>query len=255
MRVVMLGIISCLPLIKSEVFAAPVTQTFVIDATRSGYTIGGTSIDSLGNSFPLVEQFPGSMSTQLTGFLTVTYDYGGTLNIVTSSVESLDDKMSQPLGALASWAVKSDTPLGLYEAAQRDVVNEITGVTSLSSDGSFSASSFQTRWLSGKIDYSYLPFGTESVVFRQDVLLPWPPGLEGVLADNPFGRPEIVFDLAGASTLVRRDSSRLNLQWTGSIAAVAVPEASSITLLSIGASCLAAWRMRKPRKSPLLVRE
>jgi hypothetical protein len=220
----------------------PITQTFFVDSALSGYTITGSASDSLGNVLPLAEQSPGSMIARFSGYLTVEYELGGALTILDSSFTSIDAGTAEPFGTPASTAYKTTGPGGTLFVAQRGLNNEFAGTTPLAADGQFSVSNLSYAWTSGDIDYVLSPFSAKSTFLLTNLFYPYPPGLTGSLDEDAAGGPRITFDIAGGGPLRGLQGHNLNLQWTGSVTAVAVPEASSMALAGIGAMCVLGWR-------------
>jgi hypothetical protein len=246
LRAYVVLIISALTL-TGTVHAGPITRTFVVDSSLSSYTITGSASDPLGNVLPLAEQSPGSMTARFSGYLTVEYELGGDLQILDSSFTSIDAGSAQPFGTAASTAYQATGPGGTLFVAQRGLNNEFAGTTPLATDGQFSVSNFSYAWTSGDIDYGLSPFSPKSTFLLTNLFYPYPPGLTGNLDEDAVGGPRITFDIAGGGPLRGLQGHNLNLQWTGTVTAVAVPEASSFSLGIAGVAVLLLWRARTVR--------
>ncbi len=221
---------------------SPITQTFLIDSSLSTYSISGSILDA-----DMTAQAPGSLTTFLSGYLTVEYELGGTFTILESSIIPIQNGVFLPFNAPAANAFAASTNDGTIFGAVRNVSSYIGGSTTMDANGAFSASELTLSYDSFKIDvlspqWGYVPFSLPS-----NVPFPLFPGLMGQLHTNTPNGPRLEFDVASGGPLTLGENPVGLMNFQGTIVAVAVPEASSLVMMATAGLSMAGYGLMRKR--------
>lgn len=228
----------------SEADAAMLTRTFVIDPNLSGYSVSGTWTDTLGNSVPLLEQAPESMTAHMAGELTVQYELGGTITFLGGQIRTLDQPGPFiPFGTPANVAYQATRNAGTTFVAQREFNTRIVGSTSLGPAGSFITAGLTTDFNSGRIEYTVPGQTGASQLQLAGVSIPFDSDLSGFLDSDASGGPQITIPFS-AGTMFSLDGN-VEGRFEGTIVAQAVPEPSSLALIVMGTVCFSGCVLRK----------
>ncbi len=234
----------CLVTARSAVEATMLTRTFVIDPNLSSYTVSGTWTDAAGNTIPLLEQAPASLTAHMEGEFTVQYELGETITFLGGQIRSLDQPGPfMPFGAPANVAYQASRIAGTSFVAQRDFNTRILGTKSMETDGSFITSGLTTVFNSGRIEYTEPGQTATSSLQLVGVSIPFDGDLIGILNSTAGGGPQITIPFS-AITMFSLDDT-VEGRFEGTIVAQAVPEPSSLALIVMGTVCLSGWVLRK----------